>query len=167
MKFVMTLASLMMLSFGAFAMDNTLTTTAAAQPTMANTLSFNFIGLSQGKANVYFDIGGISERIAPELSFRSYSNQEFRKDVNQKATVDRSMATLGASIKVFQRDNKSILVSPYFLFGTEKDAKQTENVTGYGARVIGQIYLNKSVALQAGLDGNNMETAFKGEGFAL
>lgn len=149
------------------------TTTATTAMTMPTTLAFNFVGLSQGKTNVYFDVGGMSERVAPALSFRSYSNKEPRKELgNSKATVDRSLATLGASIAVFKRETKSILLNPYLFFGTEKDALNTSNSNGMGARLIGQANLNKTLALQAGLDGNAMEGDFKtdvyvGVAFAL
>jgi len=132
--------------------------------TMPTTLAFNFVGLSQGKTNVYFDVGGMSEKVAPALSFRSYSNKEPRKELNNaKATVDRSLATLGASIAVFKRETKSIILNPYLFFGTEKDALNTSNTNGMGARLIGQANLNKALAIQAGLDGNAMEGDFKAD----
>ena len=146
------------------------TTTEMMMPT---TLAFNFVGLSQGKTNVYLDVGGLSEKAAPALSFRSYSNQEKRKKLNNsKATVDRSIATMGASIAVFKRETKSIILNPYLYFGTEKDAIDTTNTNGMGARLIGQANLNKGLAIQAGLDGNGMEGDFKtdvyvGVAFAL
>ena len=107
------------------------------------------------------------------MSFRSYSNQEKRKKLNNsKATVDRSIATMGASIAVFKRETKSIILNPYLYFGTEKDAIDTTNTNGMGARLIGQANLNKGLAIQAGLDGNGMEGDFKtdvyvGVAFAL
>lgn len=139
-------------------------TTTTSDMTMPTTLAFNFVGLSQGKTNVYFDVGGMSEKVAPALSFRSYSNKEPRKEQNNaKATVDRSLATLGASIAVFKRETKSIILNPYLFFGTEKDALNTSNTNGMGARLIGQANLNKALAIQAGLDGNAMEGDFKAD----
>lgn len=148
---------------------------AVSSNTMAvNTLAFNFASLAQGKTNVYFDVGGLSERVSPSLSYRSYSNKEKRPKLNNaEFTVDRSLATLGASVLVFKQDTRSIVLSPYVFFGTEKDPLNTDNRTGLGARLVGQMALNKSVALQAGLDANAMEDeVFKGEayigmGFAL
>lgn len=166
MKLVLILASFLMFSISATAAENTSVTGLTTSPASHNTLAFNFVGLSQGRTNMYLDIGGLSERVSPALSFRSYSNQEVRKELdNTKGTVDRSLATLGASIAVFQRNNKSILVNPYLYFGTEKDSKATSNVNGPGLRAVGQAYLNKTLALQAGVDANNMEGTFKSEGY--
>jgi hypothetical protein len=143
------------------AMQTSVSTTAATTP---NVLAFNFIGLARGHANIYFDIGGVSELVSPSLSYRSSSSAESRKSANDNIlTVDRSLVTLGASITTFQRENKSLIVSPYLLFGTEKDALGTTTMNGIGTRVFGQLKLNPKAALQAGVDFNNMESAFKGD----
>jgi hypothetical protein len=176
MKLVMTLAMVLGVSAGAMAAEKTTTTTtttaaptlnmsATTTPKMAqNTLAFNFIGLSQGKTNIYFDVGGISERVSPALSFRSYSNKEKRKKLQDaEVTVDRSLATIGASIAAVKADNKALIVNPYLYFGTEKDSINTSNNSGIGLRVVGQLNINKGMGLQAGIDANNMEETFKSD----
>jgi hypothetical protein len=160
-------------SVGALAAENTLSTAPAVSSTMTttassanlqNTLAFNFVALTQGKTNVYFDVGGMSEKVAPALSFRSYSNKEKRKKLNdEKYTVDRSLATVGASVAVLKVDTKSLILNPYLYFGTEKDSVNTDNLNGIGLRMLGQANLNKGIALQAGIDANNMEGEFKSD----
>lgn len=141
-----------------------LTTTAKPSTVAPHTLAFNFVGLSQGKTNIYFDVGGLGERVSPSLSYRAYSNKEKRKDLrNEKFTVDRNLATLGASIKVLDIRGKSLLVNPYLFFGSENDAVNTTTKSGLGARLVGQAQLNKVMAIQAGIDGNSMEDTFKGD----
>jgi hypothetical protein len=173
MKSMIALISVMLLSVGAVAAEKTFTVTPTVAPTMTatvgsttlpNTLAFNFVALSQGKTNVYFDVGGLSERVSPALSFRSYSNKEKRKDLNNdKLTVDRSLATLGASIAVLKVDTKSLLLNPYLFFGTEKDAINTSNQNGLGVRLVAQSNINKTIGIQAGIDANNMEGDFKSD----
>lgn len=178
---LMTFASILFIASGAMAAEKTMTRTVAtttpavaaaptistsvAQSTMAaNTIAFNFVGLSQGKTNIYLDIGGMSEKVTPALSFRSYSNKEKVKHLDDReVTVDRSLATVGASVALFKNDGKSLLLNPYLYFGTEKDLLETSNKSGIGARLVGQINLNKTIALQGGIDGNNMEDTFKSD----
>lgn len=169
---ILAMASVLLLATGAFAAEKTITTTTTAAATTStsssalasNTLAFNFVGLSQGKTNVYLDIGGMSERVSPSLSFRSFSNKEIRKELNnQKMTVDRSLATLGVSVAAIKADNKSLLVNPYLYFGTEKDSINTTTKNGIGLRLVGQVAFNKTMALQAGVDGNNIEDTFKSD----
>jgi len=170
MKFAFAVMSLVFVSMNAFAVENALSTAvstpASSSSPLKNTVAFNFAGLAQGRTNVYLDIGGLSSVIAPALSFRSYSNQEVRKQLGDvKATADRTLATLGASLTVLRFDNKSLLVNPYLYFGTEKDALSTANLTGPGLRVVGQAYLEKTIGLQLGIDANTMEGPFKGEAY--
>jgi hypothetical protein len=174
MKSMIVFVSGLFLSFNVMAAEKTLSTaipaTAFASSTMTNdallpsTLAFNFVALSQSKTNIYFDVGGLSERVAPALSFRSYSNKEVRKKLNNdKLTVDRSLATLGASIAVLKGDAKALILNPYLYFGTEKDAVNTENVNGVGVRLLGQANVYKGLGFQAGIDANNMEGEFKND----
>lgn len=180
MKLAMTFTSVLFVSMGALAVEKTtvktttnVTTTMSAPAvtpvvtsgTLAqNTLAFNFVGLSQGKTNIYLDVGGLSERVTPALSFRSYSNKEKRKKLQDtEMTVDRSLATVGASVLVFKRDNKSVVVNPYLFFGTEKDAINTATANGFGTRLLGQVNASKGIAIQAGVDANNMEETFKSD----
>jgi len=173
MKLVITLATVLGISTGAMAAEKTTTIAAPTINTTAtttattmtqNTLAFNFVGMSQGKTNIYFDVGGLSERVSPALSFRSYSNKEKRKKMQDtEATVDRSLATVGASIAVVKGDNKALIVNPYLYFGTENDALSTANNSGIGVRVVGQLNINKGIGLQAGVDANNMEETFKSD----
>lgn len=145
------------------AVTSTMTTTASSS-NLPNTLAFNFVGLTQGKTNIYFDVGGMSERVAPALSFRSYSNKEKRKKLNdEKYTVDRSLATVGASIAVLKAETKSLILNPYLYFGTEKDSVNTDNLSGVGLRLLGQVNINKGIGFQAGIDANNMEGEFKSD----
>lgn len=131
-----------------------------------HTLGFNFVGLSQGKTNIYLDIGGLSENVTPALSFRSYSNKEARQKLkNEKLTVDRSLATLGVSVAVLKRNNKSVLLNPYLFFGNEKDAVNASTNNGIGARILAQVALSKGVSLQGGFDANNMEENFRGDAY--
>lgn len=179
MKMIVVLASF--LASSAFAAEKVVTTlpTATTTPVVSNTklasntLAFNFVSMAQGKTNIYFDVGGMSERVSPSLSFRSYSNKEKRPALEQREfTVDRSLVTLGASIAVFKEDKRSILLSPYLYFGTEKDPLNSENRNGVGARLLGQLAVNNTMTLQGGVDANNMEETFKsdiyvGVGFTL
>jgi hypothetical protein len=181
MKSLSLIVSILILSSAALAAEKTTTryqaktatTTFQTQPTTStlsldsrHTLAFNFAAMAQGKANIYLDIGGVSENIAPSISYRSYSHQETRKKAKDaKMTVDRNLATLGASVTALRRGNKSLIVSPYLFFGTEKDALNTDSVNGYGARVVGQYNFNPTTALQLGADGNNMETDFKADAY--
>lgn len=129
-----------------------------------NVLAANFAGLAKGNPNIYFDVGGISEYVAPSFSYRSSSKAEPRKSANgQVLTVDRNLATVGVSFQVFNQARKSLLVSPYLLFGSEKDALGTTSANGIGARILGQVELNPRTLLQAGFDSNNMESEFKGD----
>ena len=146
---------------------NTVETTSYGKTLAPSTLAFNFVALSQGKTNIYFDVGGMSERISPALSFRSYSNKEVRKKLQDaNITVDRSLATVGASILALKNDNKSIIVNPYLYFGTEKDSVNTDSKNGFGVRAVGQINFNKTMAAQVGVDANNMEDTFKSDIYA-
>lgn len=143
---------------------NTLPITNTQTAVAPNTLAFNFVGLSQGKANLYFDIGGLSERVTPSLSFRTYSNAEKRQHLqNRMLTVDRSIATVGASFVAVKVENKSLILNPYLYFGTERDLATTNNKYGMGARMVAQAYLNDVIALQGGVDANNMEETFKSD----
>lgn len=170
---IVAMASVLVLASGAFAAEKTMTTTTTTPAVVStsstgalahNTLAFNFVGMSQGKTNIYFDVGGMSERVTPALSFRTYSNKEVRKNLNDnKLTVDRSLATLGASIAVVKSDNKSVILNPYLYFGTEKDMTNTDTKNGIGLRLVGQVGLNKTMAIQAGIDGNNIEDTFKSD----
>lgn len=169
---ILGMVSVLLLATSAFAVEKTITTTtttAMASSTSStalapNTLAFNFVGLSQGKTNVYFDVGGMSERVTPALSFRTYSNKEIRKELNdQKMTVDRTLATLGASVVAVKSENRSLVLNPYLYFGTEKDAINTSSKNGIGLRLLGQVAMNKSMAIQVGVDGNNMEDTFKSD----
>jgi len=173
MKTMMVLAAAMVISSGAMAVEKTttmtttpttpaVTNTVAMDSTLPNTLGFNFVALAQGKTNVYFDVGGLSSRVSPSLSYRGYSSKEERKDIG-KATVDRSLATLGASIVAIKGEGKSLVINPYLYFGTEKDARNTDTKNGIGARLMGQVALNKAAFIQVGVDGNNMEDTFKSE----
>lgn len=170
---ILGMVSVLLLATSAFAVEKTITTTttttAVASSTTStalapNTLAFNFVGLSQGKTNVYFDVGGMSERVTPALSFRTYSNKEVRKELNdQKLTVDRTLATLGASVVAVKSENRSLILNPYLFFGTEKDAINTSSKNGIGLRLLGQVAMNKSMAIQVGVDGNGMEDTFKSD----
>lgn len=136
----------------------------APAATNPNVLAFNFVTLARGNANIYFDVGGLSEFVSPSLSYRTSSTAESRKNFdNAILTVDRTIATLGASITALRSGNVSMIVSPYLFFGTEKDALETRSMNGIGARVLGQINLNKTVAFQGGIDGNNMNSSFRGD----
>ncbi|WP_413288174.1 hypothetical protein [Bdellovibrio sp. HCB337] len=142
----------------------TVSTTVSAPATTHNTVAFNFVGLSQGKTNLYLDIGGMSETVSPALSFRAYSNKEKVKSLeDREVTVDRSLATVGASITLLKNEGKSLLLNPYLYFGTQKNLLETENKSGAGVRLVGQVNLNKTIALQGGIDGNNMEETFKND----
>lgn len=178
MKLTMTFASILFFAAGAMAAEKNVskTTTIAAAPAPAmtttmnapatshNTVAFNFVGLSQGKTNLYLDIGGISENVSPALSFRGYSNKEKVKSLeNREVTVDRSLATVGASVTLLKNEGKSLLLNPYLFFGTEKNLLETSNKSGAGVRLVGQVNINKSIALQGGIDGNNMEDTFKND----
>lgn len=179
MKLAITFTSILFVSMSALAIEKsavkatTGTTTVSAPAvnpvvtttTLApNTLAFNFVALSQGKTNIYLDVGGFSERVTPALSFRAYSNKEKRKKLQDtEMTVDRSLATLGASIAVVKNDNKSLILNPYLFFGTEKDAINTSTNNGFGTRLLGQVNVSKGVALQGGIDANNMEETFKSD----
>ena len=166
MKFAIAFVSVLFASVASFAAEGTLTSHFRNGPVLDNTVAFNFIGLAQGRPNVYLDIGGLSSFIAPSISFRTYSTQETRKDLeNTKATADRTLAGIGPSVTVLRADKKSLILNPYIFFGTEKDAKSTSSVSGPGLRAVGQIALTKSVAVQAGLDGNTMEGVFKSEAY--
>lgn len=125
------------------------------------TVAFNFVGLSKGKTNIYLDIGGMSDKVRPSLSFRSYSNKEkVKKLSNQEATVDRNLATLGASVTLASGKQKSLILSPYLYFGNEKNLLDTVSKNGIGARLVAQFELTKNFGVQLGLDGNNMEGSF-------
>ncbi|MGZ3745410.1 MAG: hypothetical protein ACXWRE_06475 [Pseudobdellovibrionaceae bacterium] len=174
MKSILVFASGLLFSFSVSAAEKTISTTVPATATtitstassavLPNTLAFNFVAMSQGKNNIYFDVGGLSERVAPSLSFRSYSNKEVRKKLNnEKLTVDRSLATVGASIEILKADAKALILNPYLYFGTEKDSTNTDNVNGAGLRLVGQAKLNKTIGFQAGIDANNMEGDFKSD----
>ncbi|MBC7370401.1 MAG: hypothetical protein H7326_02485 [Bdellovibrionaceae bacterium] len=166
MKFALAFVSVLFAATAAFAADNSLVGHYKSGPTLENTLAFNFVGLAQGRPNIYLDIGGLSSFIAPSISFKTYSTQENRKDLdNAKATADRTLAGIGPSVTVLRADKKSLILNPYIFFGTEKDAKSTNNVSGPGLRALGQVNFTKSVALQGGLDGNNMEGPFKAEAY--
>lgn len=131
-----------------------------------NTVAFNFVGLSKGKTNIYLDIGGMSDKVRPSLSFRSYSNKEkIKKLSNQEATVDRSLATIGASVALATGKQKSLILSPYMYFGTEKNVLDSVNKSGIGARLVAQFELSKKFGVQLGIDGNDMEGTFVNDVF--
>jgi hypothetical protein len=145
-------------------------TTTATSPALTfprenpNVLAFNFVNMARGNANIYFDVGGLSELVSPSLSYRTSSRAEARKNFDdQILTVDRTIATLGASILAVRSGKISLLVSPYLFFGTEKDALETRTMNGIGGRILGQLQVNKTVAFQGGIDANNMSSSFRGD----
>lgn len=129
--------------------------------------SSNFVALSKSVGNASADFF-TSEKLALSFRFETSSAKEYKKVLRSKIPTDRTSYGLGGSFWVYgNQARRNIVLSPYLAFGTKRDQRDVETLSGIGLKATALARITPNLTAEGGLAGNSLDNGdFKGDIYA-
>lgn len=124
----------------------------------------NIVSLTKSVGNASVDFFG-NNKVSLGFRFQSSSEKEYNRKLGRRVPTDRTAYGVGGSFWMFGAEaQRNIVLSPFLAFGTRKDERDVENLSGFGFKAAALGRFGKTLTGELGLIGNNLDNGnFKGD----